>query len=170
MRTRAVAMLAGNPAFAEILCRTLEEDGGYRVATFSSLEPLTTFLRISPVDVVILDTDLPGAPAIDIARGLRNHMRLASGAFEIVALTKATEPFHRPLLAAGIDAVLTKPVVPAQLLACIDTLLAEGRGPVPAPKYVPAERPALRIVSSRPTPARTGNVIPLFGEGRAPRS
>ena len=119
---KAVAILAANPAFAAILSRALEQDGGYRVTSFSSVEMLTTFLRISPVDVVVLDTDLPGAPAIDIARGLRNHLKLATSAFEIVALTRAAAAFHKPLLAAGIDAVLEKPVTPQQLLSCIDGL------------------------------------------------
>ncbi|WP_421759080.1 response regulator [Devosia sp.] len=167
MRTRSVAMLAANPAFADILCRTLEQLGGYRVATFTGIEALTTFLRISPVDVVVLDTDLPGAPAADIARGLRNHMRLASDAFEIVALTRAAEPFHRPLLAAGIDAVLTKPVSAPQLLMCIDTILAEARGAMPEPRHMPSERSLVRVAATpAPAPARAGNVIPLFGEGR----
>lgn len=164
--SKSVAMLAGNPAFAAILARTLEQDGGYRVASFSSVELLTTFLRISPVDVVVLDTDLPGSPAIDIARGLRNHMKLASGAFEIVALTRAAPTFHKPLLAAGIDAVLQKPVVPAQLLECIDGLLELERAVA-----LEAQQPELiRAFTPRPMPAvRVGNVIPLFGEGRVAR-
>jgi CheY-like chemotaxis protein len=164
--SKAVAMLAANPAFADILCRALEHDGGYRVASFTSVEMLTTFLRISPVDVVVLDTDLPGAPAIDIARGLRNHVKLASSAFEIVALTRAAAKFHKPLLAAGIDAVLEKPVVPKQLLECIDGLVQVDRHVAVQP-----ERPVMvRAFQPRPAPAeRVGNVIPLFGEGRVAR-
>lgn len=110
-RTRSIAMLAANPAFAAILGRSLEEEGGHQVASFTGIEALTTFLRISPVDLVVLDTDMPGAPAIDIAKGLRSHARLASTEFAIIALTHTPEPFHKPLLAAGIDAVLVKPVV-----------------------------------------------------------
>ena len=60
MRTPTIAMLAANPAFAAILSRTLEEDGGYTVASFTSVEQLTGFLRTSPADVVVLDTDTPG--------------------------------------------------------------------------------------------------------------
>ncbi len=165
---KAVALLAANPAFAAILSKALEDQGGYRVASFTSVEMLTTFLRISPVDVVVLDTDLPGAPAIDIARGLRQHVKLASSAFQIVALTRAAVAFHKPLLAAGIDAVLEKPVTPPQLLECIDRLAGVERQPVP---HAPAERPVVvRGFQPRIVPLqRVGNVIPLFGEGRAPR-
>lgn len=164
--SKAVAILAANPAFAAILSRALEQDGGYRVTSFSSVEMLTTFLRISPVDVVVLDTDLPGAPAIDIARGLRNHLKLATSAFEIVALTRAAVAFHKPLLAAGIDAVLEKPVTPQQLLACIDGLTEVER--VAAVQH--QAMTMVRAFEPRPVPAeRIGNVIPLFGEGRVRR-
>jgi CheY-like chemotaxis protein len=164
---KAVAMLAANPAFAAILCRSLEQDGGYRVASFSSVEMLTTFLRISPVDVVVLDTDLPGAPAIDIARGLRSHLKLASSAFEIVALTRAAVAFHKPLLAAGIDAVLEKPVTPQQLLDCVDGLVQVERAVAVQQQQTMT---MVRPFEPRPVMAqRVGNVIPLFGEGRTAR-
>lgn len=167
LRTRSIAMLAANPAFVGILGRALEQ-AGHRVVSFSGVETLTTFLRISPVDVVVLDTDMPGAPAIDIARGLRNHVRLASGSFDIVALTRAAESFHAPLSAAGIDLILTKPVSPAQLLAAIDGLAGSRRGQAPAaPVHRPVARPmAARTVEavSRPAPQRetSSNVIQLF--------
>ncbi len=164
---KAVALLAANPAFAAILSKALADQGGYRVASFTSVEMLTTFLRISPVDVVVLDTDLPGAPAIDIARGLRQHVKLASSAFQIVALTRAAVAFHKPLLAAGIDAVLEKPVTPPQLLAAIDRLAGVARDEAD----VPAEQPVVvRGFKPHIVPLqRVGNVIPLFGEGRVPR-
>ena len=169
--TRSIAMLAANPAFAGILCRALEQDG-HRVANFTGIETLTTFLRISPVDVVILDTDIPGTPAIDIARGLRNHVRLASGAFDLVALTRATEAFHAPLIAAGIDVVLTKPVSPVQFLACINGLTGSRRGQAPASTghraasafaRPPAPRPHESLVRVPPAAREhSGNVIQLF--------
>ena len=163
-RPLSIALLAANPALAGILARTLEIDGGHQVATFEGIEALTTYLRIAPVDVVVLDTELPGAPAIDIARGLRAHLKLANDDFALVALTNTPVPFHRPLLAAGIDEVLHKPVSPARLLAAVDGLCQPQRevavGNAPA-------RPTFG--ASQSAPARVGNVIPLFGEGRRPR-
>ncbi len=161
-RALSIALLAAKPALAGILARALEIDGGHKVATFEGIEALTTYLRITPVDVVVLDTELPGAPAIDIARGLRSHLKLASDDFAIVALTQTPAPFHRPLFAAGIDEVLQKPVTPARLLATIDGFsqpeheIAVGNGPAV-------------FTGRHAAPVRTGNVIPLFGEGRRPR-
>ena len=163
-RSLGIAMLAGNPAFSGILQRALELDGGHKVASFQGVEVLTTYLRISPVDVVILDTDLPGAPAIDIARGLRQHMKLATPDFQIVALTRTPAPFHKPLLAAGIDQVLLKPVTPGALLEAVESLFEPERA------VAMANGPMVRPFEGAATPpARVGNVIPLFGEGRERR-
>lgn len=163
-RPLSVAMLAANPALAGILARALEADGGHKVATFEGIEALTTYLRLTPVDIVVLDTELPGAPAIDIARGLRAHLKLASDDFSIIALTGTPAPFHRPLLAAGIDAVLQKPVSPAQLLSTVDSLTTPER------EVAVANGPMVQVFEgSHSAPTRLSNVIPLFGEGRRPR-
>ena len=169
--TRSIAMLAANPAFAAILGRALEQDG-HRVMQFSGIETLTTFLRISPVDVVILDTDVPGAPATDIARGLRGHMRLASAAFDLVALTRAAGAFHAPLVASGIDMVLNKPISPAQLLARVNGLTGSRRGQAPAIPGAtgitpfarpPAPRPHASLrTESEPFWQQADNVVQLF--------
>ena len=164
-RPLSIALLAANPALAGILARALETDGGHKVATFAGIEALTTYMRLSPVDLVVLDTELPGAPAIDIARGLRMHLKLASDDFAIVALTSTPVPFHRPLITAGIDEVLVKPVSPSRLLAVAADLcepereMAVGNGTV------------VKVFEgiAAPTPTRVGHVIPLFGEGRRPR-
>jgi len=161
-RTLSIALLAANPAFCGILARALEHDGGHRVASFDGIEALTSHLRITPVDVVVLDTELPGAPAIDIARGLRGHLKLASDDFAIVALTRAQLPFHRPLLAAGIDAVLQKPVTPTRLLGVVEEFGEPQR------KVAVGDAPMMPAFHQA-APVRTGNVIPLFGEGRRSR-
>jgi CheY-like chemotaxis protein len=145
-------MLAGNPAFAEILSSKLRDDG-YEVAGFTSVEKLTSYLRFAPVDVVLLDTDVPGAPAIDIARGLRQHIQLANDNLSIVALTRLAPAFHKPLLAAGIDAIVQKPIVPSQLSALLARIAPTSASSVRPRAFQPAP----------PAPGRADNVIPLFG-------
>ena len=168
-RSLGIAMLAGNPAFSGILQRTLQADGGHRVASFEGIDALTTYLRISPVDVVVLDTELPGAPAIDIARGLRRHLRLANPDFCIVALTRTAEPFHRPLVSAGIDRVLSKPVTPGALLASIEGLFESQRAVATAGGTAAIGAMVRPFEGASATWVRSGNVIPLFGEGRERR-
>lgn len=163
-RPLSIALLAANPALAGILARALELEGGHSVATFEGIEALTTFMRLKPVDVLVLDAELPGAPAIDIARGLRTHLTLASDDFAIVALTHTPEPFHRPLFLAGIDEVLQKPVSPSRLLAVVAELCAPQRA------VAVSNGPTVRVFDGTASaPVRVGNVIPLFGEGRQRR-
>jgi DNA-binding response OmpR family regulator len=150
---RSIAMLAGNPAFSAILSRSLQE-AGYAVSSFDSVEQLTRSLRVSPADVVILDADMPGAPAADIARGLRSHIKLATTSFSIVALSRTSASYHRPLLAAGIDAVLQKPVQPERLLEVMAGL-------------APVETRAPIAMRSRTIGLGNSNVVPLFGRRAA---
>jgi CheY-like chemotaxis protein len=145
-RTPLVALLAANPAFVELSGRSLK-DGGYNVAALSSPGALTTFLRISPVDVVVLDSELPGSSTVAVARGLRALPRPASPLFSIVALARDAHA-HDALHRAGVDVVLQKPVAPGQLLATVQNLHPPR-----------SRRPAAR----RPQHRRDGNVIHLFG-------
>ena len=112
-RVHSVAILAANKAFTSILSDVLQAERGHRVPCFSEAAALTTFLVISPVDVVVLDADAEGGR--ELAQQLRKHSRLANPFVQIVALTRANPAFHRPLLTAGADLVLQKPVAPARL-------------------------------------------------------
>lgn len=154
--SRSLAILATNPAFAELLCQPLEAEG-YRIASFESHEALTTYLRIAPVDAVVIDTDRSDIAATELARNLRHHPRLAPGHFKLVALTRTLPAFHQSLHEAGIDKVLVKPVTPGQLLASITQ--APARQKASRPPAVPQRRPQPRQVVQE----RRDNVIPLFG-------
>ncbi|QQR37123.1 response regulator transcription factor [Devosia oryziradicis] len=153
-RVHSIAILAANPAFSSILADMLQAERGHRVPCFTEVEALTTFMVISPVDIVLLDADAEGGR--ELAQQLRHQPRLANPFVQIVALTRANPAFHRPLLAAGADLVLPKPVAPARLLAAVDGLLiGEQRSVV---NWV---GPAL----SAPTetrPLSTDNVVQLF--------
>lgn len=161
---RTIAIMAANSAFTAILGRALEDGRGHRVACFSTTEALVTFMRISPVDVVVLDADVDGAAGQSSVRGLRSHPRLANPQFDLLVLTRAETAFHRPFLLAGADAVLRKPVSPARLMVSVDDLL-HGRGSqAAAQQETRAFRPA--IAGHQDLAARQGNVISLFGEHR----
>lgn len=153
-RVHSVAILAANTAFTSILADVLEAERGHRVPCFSEASALTTFLMISPVDVVVLDADAEGAR--EFTQHLRRHPRLANPFVQILALTRANPAFHRPLLSVGADLVLQKPVAPARLLAAIDGLLIGEQRSV-----VNWAGPALPT-ATRPNPFRGDNVVPLF--------
>jgi DNA-binding response OmpR family regulator len=167
-RTRTIAVLSANPALGAILGREIEAAGEYRVPVFSSLPALSTFLRITPVDVAILSLDLPWAEVTATVRTLKHAPAVASPLLEIIVLSHAV-----PL--AGVDAreiaaVLRKPASPSEVLAAIETVLNRPH---------PVLRPATPLRAARlqpraerrPTSLLDGvgsNVIPLFGRNRPP--
>ena len=73
-----------------------------------------------PVDIVMLDIGLPGMNGYQVARALRELPR--GHAFRIYALTGyGQEEDRRRSAEAGIDGHLVKPVLPADLLALIES-------------------------------------------------
>ncbi|MDN8837095.1 hypothetical protein Q0M54_15065, partial [Staphylococcus aureus] len=76
------------------------------VASFSTAEPLPTFMRNSPLEVVVLDADMYDAGVQSAVRSLRSCSRLANPLFDLLVLTRAETVFLRPFLLAGADAVL----------------------------------------------------------------
>ena len=169
VQTQSVALLAANPAFADIVSRTLEESPDYRVFQFASVEALTTFMRIAPVHVVLFDTEVAGASPLQFVQDLRANEKLAYPLFKTIVLTRAAKPFQQPILAAGVDVVLQKPVLPRQMLEAIDGLYADQRLVAGSGQVRPVSRPVMRTVEVYTAPmAPVDNVIPLFGD-RPPR-
>lgn len=172
MRPLAIAFLAENPALSALLGKGLEEAGS-RVAVFSEPEAFKTYLRIAPVDLVVLDADCKGISAPEFAWELRTHPKLASQHFLIVALTRADPSFRGQLHAGGVDLVLGKPIGATQLLLAAQEV--DRRVAVPSRDNRHTAQPvaARRAISvSQPTPSPRpvqDNVIPLFAAGRRPR-
>ena len=154
-RVYSIAMLAANSAFSAILADMLHAERGHRVPCFTDAAALMTFLVISPVDIVVLDADPEGAR--ELPQQLRRLPRIANPFFRVLALTRANPAFHRPLVSAGADIVLQKPVAPVRLLGAIDSLLVGEERSV-----VNWTGPALSAGSSEVRPARTDNVVQLF--------
>lgn len=158
---QTIAMLAANPALASILSGALE-DGDYRTAAFSSLQALSTFLRIAPVDVAILNLDMPWTEMVQTVRALKAGPRTANPLLKVIVLTHAL-PFVGSLAGSGIGALLVKPVTPAKLMTTVADLLEDaGRTRPVAPRHVPLAR-RVSVPREQGISIRQGNVIPLFG-------
>lgn len=172
MRPAAIAFLAENPALSALLGKGLE-DAGSRVAVFSETDSFITYLRIAPVDLVVLDGDSQGFDVADFAWSLRTHPKLASHHFLIVALTRAEPAFRSELRAGGVDLVLGKPIGATQLLLAAEEVDRRLGVPQRAQHYSaasqPARRPTIAPQQMHVAPPRFDNVIPLFADGRQPR-
>lgn len=170
MRAATIAFLAENPALSALLGKGLEEAGS-RVAIFSEPDSFVTYLRIAPVDLVVLDGDSRGFEVADFAWSLKTHPKLASHRFLIVALTRAEPAFRSKLQAGGVDLVLGKPIGATQLLLAAEQI--EQRIAVPQRAPRPFAAPTARRAFAAPqhvqmASAYADNVIPLFADGRRP--
>ena len=165
MLTRKIALLAANPAFGAIAGAGLQSEARLKVYTFETLDAVTTFMRISPIDLVILDADgLPADVTASVA-SLRRQPRRIQQDLSVMLLTRAAPAFHPALLVQGIDVIHGKPVSPARLLDSVKTQLhMRAAGTVVDGVYRGPERRRRNGIVRAASPAiRQGNVVQLFG-------
>ena len=162
---KTIAMLAANPALASIFSSALE-DADCKVAVFSTMPALSTFLRIAPVDLAVLNIDVSWSEMLQIVNGLRSTPRTPNALIKAIVLTHA-RPFVGKLEGTGIDALLLKPVSPTRLVDAVTEILGDTQHSVAnRPRHAPPRR---ALVRHAPLVAqRHNNVIPLFGNRQSP--
>jgi len=158
---KVVAVLAANPALSSVLSAVLAATPGLRVRQFESRIALETYMRLSPVDLLVADFDNLDAPAGSLARSLHADAGVLYREFQVIALTgSVNEALKRDSIEAGIDEVIVKPMSPKYLLERVQSRLK--RAADRRPRAV--DRPAA-AVTVRPVPSTAGwgdNVVPLF--------
>ena len=92
---------------------------GYLVATAGNGAQMRAALAQEPIDLIVLDLNLPGEDGLTLCRDLR-----ARAATPVIMLTARGEPIDRILgLEMGADDYLPKPFEPRELLARIRSVL-----------------------------------------------
>jgi two-component system OmpR family response regulator len=99
------------------------EANSYRVLTAEDGKQMARVLQDGPVDLVVLDLNMPGEDGLTLCRNLRAHSTLP-----VIMLTARSEPLDRILgLEMGADDYLPKPFEPRELLARIRSVLRRSR-------------------------------------------
>lgn len=95
-------------------------DRGYRVLQAASGDEAIAILEREPVDLVILDLNMPGLPGEDVLRYMKGNLPKARTV--VVTGYPDREPAVRAL---GCDAFLTKPMGMEKLVKTVGTLLTD---------------------------------------------
>ncbi|MGF1623384.1 MAG: ATP-binding protein [Alphaproteobacteria bacterium] len=121
--SRALSILVAedNPVNRRVIAMILRR-GGHRVDLVVNGDEASESLAAKQYDLAILDVNMPGTSGIDVVRLFR-FQELGATRTPILALTAdATDQTRQTCLAAGMDAVVTKPVEADVLLETVHTL------------------------------------------------
>ncbi len=118
-----------DPDSREMLVLVFERSGATVTATASAGEALEAMRRARP-DLLVCDIGLPGGDGLELIRNVRALEAANGGRTPALALTAYTGPTHRETaLAAGFDRLVSKPVVPGELVALAALLASPDAGP-----------------------------------------
>ena len=137
---RLRVLVADDNAANRTMLKALLENAGHEVEIVGDGEAALSVLDRSQFDLALLDINMPEVSGYEVAK-LYRVSHIGEWRLPIVALTAdATTETERLCREAGMDAVLTKPVDAAQLLAEIDAVYARAARPeriaVGAPRVV----------------------------------
>jgi DNA-binding NtrC family response regulator len=127
-RERGVLVIEDDPDLQWRLARMLTLRGN-RVVGTSSAEAALELMRHWPVDLVLVDDELPGMSGVELAQHVHDHYPATS---VVLMSTEPSAHAHLTARLAGVVAVLAKPFALDSLLDLLRSLDAE-------PELAPAE-------------------------------
>lgn len=116
-----ILVVDDSPTMRRMIMASLRDLGAVFEQASSGLEAIER-LAISPVDLVVLDLNMPDVHGLEVLRFVRSHDRFA--ALPVVVLTtRGDEASREAAFREGATSYLTKPFVPATLAPAIRELL-----------------------------------------------
>ena len=119
---RTILVVDDSPTMRRMIMASLRgiEDVGFDQGA-SGLEAIER-LALAPVDLVVLDLNMPDMHGLDVIRFLRSHDRYRDLPV-IVLTTRGDESSRHAAMEAGASQYLTKPFAPSVLLSSVRELL-----------------------------------------------
>jgi CheY-like chemotaxis protein len=125
LQQRTILYVEDNPANVALVREALRRFEEIELVTAPTAEVGLELARRQPLDLVLMDINLPGMDGLAALEALRE--RRETRAVPVVALTAAvTEPERRRALRAGFDRYLVKPIRIAELEKVLQSLLTEA--------------------------------------------
>ncbi|MBD8530103.1 MULTISPECIES: CHASE domain-containing protein [unclassified Massilia] len=124
----AAILLVEDNAFSQQVGRELLEHAGASVVVAGNGSEALDALRFQRFDCVLMDVQMPVMDGFEATRRIRADPLLRDTMVIAMTANAGVEDQAR-CMAAGMNAFLTKPVVPAQLAAAIAQAIGRGAGP-----------------------------------------
>ena len=135
-----ILLVEDNPVNRRLAQHVLEKDG-HQVVTADNGEMALATLASTPVDLVLMDVQMPRMDGLETTMAIRKRERFSGSRVPIIALTAHAMAGDRErCLQAGMDSYLVKPIRPATLLDAIDQLKL---APATRAAAMPAAKPVL---------------------------
>ena len=122
---RTILVVDDSPTMRRMIMASLRDlgDVGFEQAA-SGLEAIER-LSLSPVDLVVLDLNMPDVHGLEVLRFVRSHERFATLPV-VVLTTRGDDESRANALREGATRYLTKPFTPSSFAPEIGALLGKG--------------------------------------------
>jgi len=114
-------LVADDNEVAQRLCRRVLEKAGHKVLTASDGVEAVTLALANPLDMILMDVAMPGMDGLEAMRQIKAQK---PGMAIVIASAHSMASDRERFLAAGADAVLSKPFRLTDLTAVVDRLTA----------------------------------------------
>jgi signal transduction histidine kinase/AmiR/NasT family two-component response regulator len=123
-RSLRVLLAEDNPVNQRLVVRLLEQRGYHVVVANTGREALELY-KISALDLVLMDVQMPEMDGLDAAAAIREYEKVSGRRTIIIALTAhAMNGDMERCLLSGMDGYLSKPIQPTKLTAVIEQVNA----------------------------------------------
>jgi len=119
--TGKILIIEDDPSATSFASYALEQEGYQVLTAANGVEGLKMALEEKP-DILVLDVMLPGMDGFELCHRLRNEASAAKLPIMMLSV-KGRESDRDMGLKVGADEYLTKPADPAELVACVGSLL-----------------------------------------------
>lgn len=136
------------------------EQHGFRTVKAADGRAMKAALEARPIDLVVLDLNLPDEDGLSLCRGIR-----AASKTPVIILTARGDPIDRIVgLEMGADDYMAKPFEPRELVARIRTVLRRTGGEATAVEGRHADFSGWSLdIAARALTAPDGRLAPLSG-------
>lgn len=136
------------------------EQHGFRTVKAADGRAMKAALEAGPVDLVVLDLNLPDEDGLSLCRGIR-----AASKTPVIILTARGDPIDRIVgLEMGADDYMAKPFEPRELVARIRTVLRRTSGEATTSEGRHADFSGWSLdIAARALTAPDGRLAPLSG-------